>query len=151
MVAAAAESPGAPPVAARPARLVSKQHAGARFGVLNHVRSAATVAAFLTAARTAGLTMPVVGAVAVFTDERSASVLAGLPGLELDPDAVRRVLSASDPTEAGIEAAVKQAQTLLAVPGIAGVNLSGMASARGPLVAARIQAEVGHRIRATQP
>ena len=43
-----------------------------------------------------------------------------------------------------------QRQQLLAVPGVAGVNLSGMASARGVQVAAEIQAEIGRRVRSEQ-
>jgi methylenetetrahydrofolate reductase (NADPH) len=48
--------------------------------------------------------------------------------------------------EAGIATAVAEAQALLAVPGVAGVNLSGMASARGVGFAAEVQAEVGRRL-----
>ena len=145
---AVAETPNAPPLRLRPERLVRKQQAGAGVGVLNHVRTASQVAEFLAAARAAGLTMPVVAAVAVYTDERSAGVLTALPGLEIDPAAVQHVLAAPDPVEAGIATAVAEAVALLAVPGVAGVNLSGMASARGVAFAADVQAEVGVRIRA---
>ncbi len=69
------ETPTAPPVALRPARLVQKQRAGAGIAVLNHVGSATQVAAFMAAARQAGLTIPVVASVAVYTDARSAGVL----------------------------------------------------------------------------
>lgn len=85
--------------------------------------------------------------VSVYTDARSASVLTALPGLEIDPAVVRAVLAAPDPVAAGIEAAWQEAQTLLAVPGVMGVNLSGMASERGPAFAAAIQAEIGLRIK----
>jgi 5,10-methylenetetrahydrofolate reductase len=146
---AVVETPNAPPVTVRPRRLVQKQRVGAGVGVLNHVRAAADVDAFLTAARRAGLTIPVVASVAVYTDERSASALTALPGLEIDPDTVRSVVAAADPVAAGIEAAVREALALLAVPGVAGVNLSGMASARGTAYAAAVQAEIGHRIRAS--
>ncbi|WP_308192158.1 methylenetetrahydrofolate reductase C-terminal domain-containing protein [Mycobacterium sp. MYCO198283] len=148
MVAAVPETPTAPPVHARPARLVEKQRAGARLAVLNHVTSPATVAEFMAAARAAGLTMPVVGAVAVFTDLVSAAVLQGLPGLALDENVVASVLAAPDPVEAGIEAAVAEARALLAIDGIEGVNLSGSASASGTGVGSEIKAEVGRRIRA---
>jgi hypothetical protein len=59
---------------------------------------------FVQDARSAGLTIPVVAAVAVFTDVVSAAVLQGLPGLELDQQIVDDVVNASDPVEAGIEA-----------------------------------------------
>ena len=126
VVAAVAESPSAPPVAVRPGRLVGKQRAGAGVAVLNHAGSPADVAAFVAAARAGGLAVPVVAAVAVFTDSRSAAVLAALPGLELDPAQVETVMRASDPVEAGIAAAVDEAVALLAIDGVEGVNLSGL-------------------------
>ncbi len=144
---AVAETPTAPPLHLRPARLVEKQRAGARIGVLNHVRSAAAVQRFLEQAVEAGLTIPVVASVAVFTDQRSAAVLTALPGLDLDTTVVGAVLSADDTVAAGIEAAVAEARALLAIDGVAGVNLSGMASARSTTFAAQVQAEIGHRIR----
>lgn len=148
VVAAVPETPTAPPVAGRPRRLVQKQHAGAGIAVLNHVSSPSTVAEFMAAARAAGLVIPVLAAVAVFTDEVSAAVLQGLPGLALDPDVVDSVLTAPDPVEAGIEAAVAEARALLAIDGVAGVNVSGLASGSGTRVGAQIKAEVGGRIRA---
>ena len=89
---AVAETPTAPPTDVRPLRLVAKQPAGAQLAVFNHVRSPASVGHFVTTARAAGLTIPVLGSVAVFTDDRSAAVLAALPGLEIDPATVRTVL-----------------------------------------------------------
>ena len=145
---AVAQTPTAPPTSLRPLLLVRKQRAGAGVAVLNHVRSADMVASFLAEARSAGLTIPVIASVAVYTDARSAGVLAALPGLELDLESVRSVVDAADPVTAGIEAAVTEARTLLAVPGVAGVNLSGMASDRGTAFAAEVQAEIGRRIQA---
>lgn len=146
---AVAETPTARPVHARPGRLVHKQRVGATVGVLNHVPNPAQVGEFLQAARMAGLRMPVMASVVVVTDQLSAAALAALPGLDIAPDRVQAVLSADDPVEAGIAAAVDEAVELLALTGVAGVNLSGLASARGVEAAAEIQAEIGHRIRAT--
>lgn len=140
------ETPTAPPVQLRPARLVRKQRAGAGVAVLNHVGTAAGVAAFMSAARRAGLSVPVVASVAVYTDQRSAAALTALPGLEVEEATVAAVLAAADPVAAGIEAAVQEARALLAVDGVVGVNLSGMASARGPAYAASVQADIGRRI-----
>ncbi|MET0862906.1 MAG: methylenetetrahydrofolate reductase C-terminal domain-containing protein [Nakamurella sp.] len=145
--AAVVETPTASPIALRPQRLVQKQRAGAAIAVLNHVGSAAAVADFLTAARHFGLTIPVIASVAVYTDPRSAAVLTALPGLELDQSTVETVLAATDPVAAGIEAAVAEAGALLAIDGVHGVNLSGLASARGTAFAAEVQAEIGHRVR----
>ncbi len=146
LLVAVPETPGARPTELRAARLVEKQRAGANVAVLNHAGSVAAVAAFMARARSLGLVIPVLAAVAVFTDERSAAVLAGLPGLDLDGEMVHRVLSARDPVAAGIDAAIDQARALLAVEGVAGVNLSGMASDRGTGFAAEVQAEIGRRL-----
>ena len=148
MIAAVPETPTAPPTRVRPARLVEKQRAGASLAVLNHVSSASVLSAFMDDARAAGLHIPVLAAVAVFTDVVSAAVLQGLPGLELEPELVDEVVNAPDPVEAGIEAAVAEARKLLAIGGVHGVNLSGMASASGTRRGAEIKAEVGARIRA---
>jgi methylenetetrahydrofolate reductase (NADPH) len=147
VIPAVPETPTAPPVHARPARLVEKQRAGASVAVLNHVSRPDAVAEFMAAARAAGLSIPVIAAVAVFTDSVSAAVLQGLPGLELDPAVTAEVLDAADTTEAGIAAAVAEARLLLAIPGIEGVNVSGLASAAGAHIGAEIKAEVGRRIR----
>ncbi|MGV0849051.1 methylenetetrahydrofolate reductase [Mycolicibacterium phlei] len=146
MSAAVPETPTAPPVHARPLRLVEKQRAGASVAVLNHVRTPDMVAEFMAAARAAGLTIPVIAAVAVFTDSVSAAVLQGLPGLELDPAVTEYVLAARDPVAAGIDTAVREAGELLAIDGIAGVNVSGLASASGARAGSEIKAEVGRRI-----
>lgn len=147
VTAAVPETPTAPPVHARPARLVEKQRAGANLAVLNHVPSPDMIAQFMAAARSAGLGIPVIAAVAVFTDDMSAAVLQGLPGLELDPAVTEQVLRAADPVAAGIEAAVAQARALLSIDGVEGVNVSGLASASSARLGAEIKAEVGRRIR----
>ncbi|MET0699282.1 MAG: methylenetetrahydrofolate reductase [Mycobacterium sp.] len=148
MTAAVPETPTAPPVSGRPVRLVQKQRAGASLAVLNHVSSPSMVDQFMTAARSAGLAVPVLAAVAVLTDKVSAGVLQGLPGLALDHAVVESILGAADPVEAGIQAAVAEARALLAIEGVEGVNISGLASAAGGRVGAEIKAEVGARIRA---
>jgi 5,10-methylenetetrahydrofolate reductase len=144
--AAVPETPAAPPRELRPDRLAQKQRAGAAVAVLNHA-AVDTVTAFMAGAARAGVIIPVIAGVAIFTDEPSAAVLSALPGLELDPAAVRVVLGDPDPVEAGIAAAAREAAALLAVPGIVGVNLSGLGSARGYHYAAVVKAELARRIR----
>jgi 5,10-methylenetetrahydrofolate reductase len=141
------ESPEAPPVDLRPARVAQKQRAGAQFCVLNHVSSPDRVAAFVAAARAAGATLPFLAGVAVYTDEHSARVLQRFPGLHLDGEVVERVLAAPDPRAAGIAAAVAEARGLLAVPGVVGVNLSGLGSGRGEDDGASIKAAVAEQLR----
>jgi 5,10-methylenetetrahydrofolate reductase len=146
LAAAVPETPAAPPRELRPGRLAQKQRAGAAVAVLNHA-AVDTVTAFMAGAAEAGVTIPVIAGVTVFTDEPSAAVLHALPGLELDPGAVAAVLASPDPVEAGIAAAVREAAALLAIPGVAGVNLSGPGSARGRQYAATVKAELARRIR----
>ena len=114
--------------------------------VLNHVSGADELAAFVVAARAAGVTIPLIAGVAVFTDERSAAVLSRFPGLHLDQRQVSSVLEAPDPVAAGIAAAVAEARALLSIDGVVGVNLSGLASARGEDFAARVKAEIGREL-----
>jgi 5,10-methylenetetrahydrofolate reductase len=144
------ESPEAPPVDLRPARVAEKQRAGAQLCVLNHVRSPARVAEFVAAARAAGATLPFVAAVAVYTDEASARVLQRFPGLHLDDAVVEAVLASADPRAAGIAAAVAEARALLAIPGVVGVNLSGAGSSGGVDEGAQIKAEVAAQVRGMQ-
>src|SRR4051812_36765036 len=141
------ESPQAPPVGLRPARVAEKQRAGAQLCVLNHGNSPARIAEFVAAARAAGATLPFLAGVAVYTDEPSARVLQRFPGLHLDDDTVERVLASADPRGAGITAAVAEARELLDIPGVVGVNLSGMGSARGEDDGARIKAAVAEQLR----
>ncbi|WP_111512385.1 methylenetetrahydrofolate reductase C-terminal domain-containing protein [Mycobacterium kyogaense] len=147
VTAAVPETITAPTTSRRPARLVAKQNAGAAVAVLNHTSTPAVVADFMAAARAAGLTIPVLGAVAVVTDDVSAAVLRGLPGLELDAAIVAAIIAAPDPVQAGIDAAVAEARALLSIDGVEGVNISGLASAHGTRVGAEIKAEVGRRVR----
>ena len=148
LIAAVPETPTAPPVHARPIRLVEKQRAGASVAVLNHVPSTSRVAQFMNDARAEGLSIPVLASVAVFTDVVSAAVLQGLPGLELDRALVEEVVNSSDPVEAGIAVAVAEGAALMLIDGVEGVNVSGLASGTGTRIGAEIKAEVATRIRA---
>ncbi len=145
------ESPEAPPIGQRPARVAEKQRAGAQLCVVNHVSSAARVAEFVAAARAAGATLPFVAGVAVYTDEPSARVLQRFPGLHLADAVVERVLAAPDPRVAGIAAGVAEARALLAIPGVVGVNLSGAGSSNGPDDGAEVKAAVAAELREAAP
>ncbi|SHF74038.1 5,10-methylenetetrahydrofolate reductase [Jatrophihabitans endophyticus] len=147
LCAAVPETPTAPPIVGRPARLAAKERSGAGIAVLNHVREPGQVARFMAQAHAAGLTIPVVAAVAAFTDAESAAALQRLPGLELDPEVVAAVLASADPVAAGISAAVDEAAALLAIDGVVGVNVSGLASSRGWDHAAEVKAAIGARIK----
>jgi methylenetetrahydrofolate reductase (NADPH) len=148
LAATVAVAPAAPPSGARAQVLAEKQRAGASLVVTNHAPRPDVLAAFLERARAAGVDLPVIAGVAIYTDEATARGLAALPGLELDEEAVAAVLTAPDPVEAGIATAVAEARALLAVPGVVGVNLSGVGSRAGWVPAAEIKAEVGRRLAA---
>jgi 5,10-methylenetetrahydrofolate reductase len=149
LVVSVAATPAAAPRALRPLRLLQKQRAGADLCIVNHAGGPGPVRDFVAACRAVGVTMPFIACVAVFTDARSAAVLQGFPGLVLDPDECRQVLTAADPREAGIRAAVVQAREMLAIPGVAGVNLSGSATSGPEDESAAIMAEVAARLRAS--
>jgi len=142
-----AESPLAEPVGRRPARAADKSRAGASWCFLNVGVGAARAAAFVTSAREAGSTMRFVACIAVFTDEPGASRLAGLPGVILEESAVRRVLGAGDPVQAGIEEAVMSARQALAVDGIDAVDLSGPASTASDAERVAVMRAVAERVR----
>jgi 5,10-methylenetetrahydrofolate reductase len=148
LVASVPEAPEAPPAGLRPSRVAQKQRAGARLCVLNHVSAPQAVDRFVTDARRAGATLPFVAGVAVYTDERSARVLQAFPGLHLDGATVDGVLRDPDPVAAGIAVAVAEARALLAIPGVVGVNLSGLASGRGEEAGAEVKAAVAAQVRA---
>lgn len=147
LAATIAITPSAPPREGRTRVLVEKQRAGASLAVSNHVADPAELDDFLRDARRHGADLPVLGAVAVFTDEPAAESLLAFPGLAMDPVRVAAVLDSPDPVAAGIDAAVEEAEALLAVPGVVGVNLSGRASSAGHVEAAEVQAEIARRIR----
>lgn len=142
-----AATPVAPPHGLRPGRVVEKERAGARVCFVNHAGGPAAVAAFVAAARAAGARLPFVACVAVFTDQASAAVLAGFPGLELEHGEVARVLGAPDPVQAGIEAAIGQARAMLAIDGVDGVNLSGSATGGSVEESAEIMATIATEVR----
>ena len=148
VVAFVPESPLAPPVLQRPLRVLAKQDAGASVCILNHVSAPAEVRSFIDSCRDVGVTIPFIAAVAAFTDERSAAVLSSFPGLSLDATLVERVLDSTDSVSAGIEVAIEEAAALLSIPGVIGINISGLASAAGLTVAARIKASIAAGVRA---
>jgi 5,10-methylenetetrahydrofolate reductase len=144
-----AATPAAPPAALRPARIVEKQRAGASLCFVNHAGGPGPVASFVAAARAAGATLRFVPCVAVFTDAESLAVLERFPGLVLDPAERRRVMDSPDSRQEGVAAAVDQAERMLAIDGVVGVNLSGSACGGAEAESAAIMADVAAGIRAS--
>ena len=142
-----AESPDAPPTAERPARVLDKYHAGASWCVLNVGSDRARLEWFIATARHLGAAMQFAACVPVFTDAEGAERLQRLPGVSLDPVSVRAVLGSTDPVSAGISRAVQLATSLLSLPGVDGINLSGPASTKGEAERASVMREITSRLR----
>lgn len=142
-----AASPAAPPVEGRPRRLAAKARAGASVCFVNHCGGPAVVERFVAAARDAGADMGYIPCVPVISDPASAMSLAALPGLVLDGDVVTRVAGAGGDPAVGVRAAEAEALAMLAIPGVAGVNLSGPASTVSEAESAAMMARLGDRIR----
>lgn len=136
------ESPAATPVADRPTRVAAKQAAGADLVVLNHGGAPSVLVDFADRCRDAGAELALVAPVPVITDHRSAQALAQFPGLVLPDGLVERVLAAHDPHTTGTKAATEIGAELLASGRFAAVNLSGSATAGGPVERAETMAEV---------
>lgn len=143
-----AGTPTAPPTVLRPRRLVEKERAGASICIVNHAGGPPGVQRYVDGARAAGSALRFVACVPIFTDARSAAVLTRFPGVEVDPALVREVLEADDPVEAGIAAAVREAQILLASGAVDGVDLSGSGTVGDELGSAEVLAEAARRVKA---
>lgn len=141
-----AEAPATPPVERRPDRLLEKQRAGAEICFVNHAGGAEPVAAFVTRARDAGVTVGFVPCVPLILDEGSAALLRSFTTLVLPPGLADRILRAPDQRQAGIAAAVELGLAFLAIPGVIGVNLSGGSPIGGEIALAEAMAEIGSRL-----
>ena len=119
------ESPSAPPVERRPARLLEKVHAGAEVCFVNHAGGPAPVAAFIDAAQQLGAALMFIPCVPIVVDHESAALLRTFTTLALPEGYLDRILAASDPFAEGISAAVELGRELLQIPGVRGIDLSG--------------------------
>ncbi|HEY0815424.1 MAG TPA: methylenetetrahydrofolate reductase C-terminal domain-containing protein [Pseudonocardia sp.] len=143
LLVSVAESPCAPPADRRPDRLTEKVRAGAQVCLLNHAGGAAPVAAFIAA----GPDVPYIACVPVVLGPAQAQLLAAFPGLVLPPGFLAGILDAPDPVGAGIDAAVRLAEELLAVPGVRGVDLGAVPVAGTEDETARALATVARALR----
>ena len=143
-----AATPTAPPRQRRAERLGEKVRAGAQVCFVNHAGGSAAVARFVDDVRAAGIDVGLVPCVAVFTDVESLVVLERFPGIVIDEESRRAVLTADDARAAGIAVAAAEAHRMLAIDGVIGVNLSGAATSGSELDGAAIMAEVAETIRA---
>ena len=140
------ESPLTPPTSRRAARLLEKQHAGAEICFVNHAGGAEPTATFIAEARMLGVTMSFVPCVPVILDRGSAELMLSFTTLALPPGFIEGILSATDTRAAGVAAAVALSQQMLALDGVAGVNLSGGPARGGELEFARDLALVAREL-----
>lgn len=143
LVVSVGESPRTAPADRRAARLAEKVRAGAQVCVINHAGGAAPVAAFVAA----GPAIPYLVCVPVVLGEQQARMLAAFPGLVLPPGFLTDIVAAPDPVVAGIDAAVRLAEELLAVPGVRGVDLGALPVAGAEDATARALATVARALR----
>ena len=146
LLVSVAESPATPPVHRRPARLLSKEHAGAEVCFVDHCGGAQAVATFIAAARELGGTAAMVACVPLVCDAGSAQLLASFraPGLR---DLGERILAAPDPRRAGIQAAVAFGRELLDTGLVSGIDLSGGPADGAELAYAQALAEAAEGLR----
>ncbi|SDO54987.1 5,10-methylenetetrahydrofolate reductase [Klenkia soli] len=140
------ETPHGPPAERRPHRLVEKVRAGADVCFVNHTGSVQELRDFVERATDAGADVPFVACVAVATDPGSVAELRRFTGLRLPAGYLAGIESAHDPARAGIAAATALAEEYLAVPGVRGVDLSGVAAPGTELTTATALAEIGRRL-----
>ncbi|MCW0212827.1 MAG: methylenetetrahydrofolate reductase C-terminal domain-containing protein [Pseudonocardia sp.] len=146
-----AEAPAGPPRERRPARLVEKVRAGADVAVVDHCGGAGPVADFVAETRellrAAGLPdVPFVACLPVVLDRRSAELISAFSGFAAPPGYLQDIVDARDPAAAGVAAAVSLGSALLHLPGVRGVDLSGVPVPGEELTTARALATIGREL-----
>ena len=85
----------------------------------------------------------------MIVDRASAEMVASFRSMVLPDGYLEGVLTANDPREQGISAAVDLAQRFLEIDGVAGVNLSGGGAVGAELDFAEALAEIGSALRSS--
>ena len=146
-----AHAPAAPPATKRLARLLAKVNAGADVVFVDHCGGAGQLADAVGALRATGFDGLVLSCVPVVTSAGAAEVLASFAADRLPPGYIDAIMSAPDPVECGVAAAVQFAEAVLAVPGVNGVNLSAGAGPGQERDITRTLAEVSRRVLGGSP
>lgn len=120
-----AESPAAPPVAERGARVAQKQHAGGQLCLTQYAGDAEEVAAFVAQCRAAGATAPVLPGVPLVIDNDGAALLASFHAAKLPHGFVDRLFAARDVRAEGIRLAIAYGRALLDTGVVGGVVIAG--------------------------
>jgi hypothetical protein len=104
------------------------------------------VGRFVRESHDLGVTARFIPCVPMVTDRASARLLQSFTTLVLPEGYLDRILSAADPREEGIRAAVELSLELLEIDGVAGVNLSGGAGRGREAEFAIVLAETAQRL-----
>jgi hypothetical protein len=84
--------------------------------------------------------------VPVVLDRRSAELIAGFSGFAAPPGYLERIVADRDPAAAGAAAAVVLGTRLLEIPGVRGVDLSGVPVPEDEVTTARALATIGREL-----
>jgi methylenetetrahydrofolate reductase (NADPH) len=141
-----AHAPAAPPAGKRLPRLLAKISAGANSVFVDHCGGGHQLADAVAALRGADFRGLLLCCVPVVTSAGAAKVIASFAEGRLPPGYLDTIMSAPDPAEAGVAAAVRLAHTVLEMPGVDGVNLSGAAEPGNEVTVTRAIAEVARRV-----
>lgn len=120
-----AESPAAPPIDERGARVAQKQRAGGQLCLTQYAGDADEVAAFVALCRAAGSTAPVLPGVPLVVDREGAELLASFHAAKLPAGFIDRLFAARDVRAEGIRLAVEYARALLDTDGVGGIVIAG--------------------------
>jgi len=138
---AVAENPASAPTDRRPARLLTKQQAGADLAVLNHAGDVDDLVGFADRARALGVTLPLAAPVPVVTDPGSLRALTQFPGVRLPAG-----FTASETGFDGVAAAIELGRRLLASGRFDHLDLSGRATTSGQRERNRLMARIAVEI-----
>jgi 5,10-methylenetetrahydrofolate reductase len=119
-----AENPVAPPLDERPARVAEKARAGAHVCIINHAGTPERIARFIEGARAAGAEdLVFLACIPLVANCEGLALMKSFTGLALPPGYIEAMESARDPMSTAIEQALRFSEQVLAVPGVAGLNI----------------------------
>lgn len=120
-----AESPAAPPIAARGARVAQKQNGGGMFCLTQYAGEVDEVADFVRLCRAASSTVPVLPGVPLVVDREGAQLLASFHAAKLPAGFLDRLFAARDVRAEGIRLAIDYGRALLETGLMGGVVIAG--------------------------
>ena len=141
------ESPAAPPEDQRPARLLSKERAGAEICFVNHCGGVGPTRTFIRRSRQLGSTAVMLACVPLVCDAGSAALVASFRAPGVNGLSYERIVAADDPRQVGIRVAVELGRQMLDTGVVSGINLSGGPAEGGEIAYAEALAEAAGALR----